>query len=146
MINKIKSYGYLFIIFLVIIFVVYFFINRSFYISITDFCTIRIVDDSIRGNKETLFQAIKLLKQKDNESYILLCKYIDSIEESYCPISIENSDTFTYSKESGCYIKGSKTINITPEKEFSEQLVQQRADTLRKYAKFSQIFWDNINK
>lgn len=146
MVNKMKSYGYIFIIFLVIISSVFLFINRSSYVSITDFCSIKIIDNPTRGNRETLFQAIELLKQKDKESYTLLCKYVNNIKETYCPISIEDNETITYSNEPGCYIKGSKTINITPEKDSSKQVIQQRANTLIKYAKLSQNFWTSLNK
>lgn len=144
--DNLKYYGYLFILFFIVIFCIYFLINRSSYVNIPDFCKIQIKDDIVRGNKQTILQAIDLLKQEDRESYVTLCKYTNTIRESYCFTSINDDNTIPYSAELGCFIKGSKIINIIPEKQSSENIIKQRAESLKKYAKFSKDFWDNLKQ
>lgn len=142
--TKIKSYGYLAGLIAIILFVIYFLTSLSSYLNIIDLCKINIQNDMVRGNKETIFKAITLLSQEDQVSYKNLCKYVSTIKEGYCPIPTGDNSNITFLENSGCFIKGSKIIYIIPNQDRSNQIIIQRAESLRKSALFSKLYWDSI--
>ena len=95
-----------------------------------------------RGNRNTIRKAIKLLKQSDQETYQVLCKYVDTIQEGGCSKPDENGQ-FDREPAPACYLRGSKTIFIWPDNSEYNSIVSKRAEMIKKYAYFSKNFWEN---
>src|SRR5258708_9176928 len=66
----------------------YFFISTLIYLDPINFCKISIDEDILRGNKQTIYSAMQLLKNQDFPSYQTMCKYVDNLIENPCPISL----------------------------------------------------------
>lgn len=127
--------------------VIYFFISLITYIDPVNMCQISIENDIIRGNKKTIFEAIKLLKREDIVSYKILCGNIDTISENRCMASEPRVDSTRKGwEEDACYIRGSKVIYLKPEEGDGEAIIRKRKEMLKKYSLDSKIFWDSVDR
>ena len=138
----------LFLVLFTIIFGIWYLINaNSNYVDAMSFCRIRINGDILRGNKDTIKQALKRIKATDIESYETICNYVNNITESYCVDSDHNLDISAAQagfEWPGCFIKGSKTIYLKPESINSQEIVLRRTAVIKKYASYSKKYWDNL--
>lgn len=121
--------------------IIYFTLNILDYFDPLSLCYVSIERDLLRGNRDTIKAAIKLLKIKDKEGYKIFCKYTDRVREGLCADSTQPSQYYD-----ACYIKGSKTIYLKPEKDNTEFIVASRAAALKKYSAYSREFWENFKK
>lgn len=141
-----SKYIQLTIYFLILLFCVNYLINTVDYLDITSLCYIRIDDDMLRGNFSTIAKAIKYLKKSDKASYTTLCRNVDKISENYCYGSdwhLDN-DWQANAQNKNCFIRGSHTIYLWPEQSDSENIVLSRAEAIKKYAQYSQDFWNHL--
>ena len=116
--------------------------TRFHYVDILSLCNIAIDKDFLKGNRETIVQAITQIKTEDKSAYKTVCKYVDLISENFCPVDHAYGGPFTYNNQSGCYIKGSKVIFINPDKSNYPTVINQRAESIKKYADLSKNYWD----
>lgn len=121
----------------------YYFIASFFsYIDIVSGCKIGIYHDIIRGNRNTIIEAIKQVKSRNKDAYHILCNSVDQISENYCVGSDWNIDSSRRGENAdGCFIKGSKVIYLRPSLVESSAMVDRRADALEKYSLMSQNYW-----
>ncbi len=117
------------------------------YVDFLGWCRIAVEGDMISGNKGAVISAIKKLKKEKRESYNTMCEYVDRIIENDC-LAVEPRINSSWSGlyADGCYIRGSKTIYIKPEKNGGEESVARRESALLRYAEFSKKFWDEQKK
>jgi hypothetical protein len=143
-VKKIKDNPVFYSLILVLILLFYYIINLFAYFDLPNLCYIGLDKDILSGNKETMRQAISLLKRKNREDYKNLCRYVDTISEKYCfafDPRVENEGQDPW--RPGCYVKGSKTIYLKPEKEKSDTIIKQRAEDIKKFMLMSKAYWEN---
>jgi len=125
-----------------------FIINRISYFDPLNLCYIKIEGDIVRGEETTIHKAISLIKKEDKKAYKDICKYVDTISESYCIIAdwqISGPEFAEGLNLPGCYARGSKTIYIYPNKVVSEFVIRARKNDILKYTEFSKNFWQKNN-
>jgi len=137
--DKVIFYGFP----VLVIFSVYFFINTFSYLSIYPFCSLKIQGNILLKNEDSIREAIYIIKKDYPKSYSDLCEFVDAIKEQKCTIRDYHlfPKTKDYLSEDGCYVKGSKTIYISPEKSASKEIIQKRAKQIMKLTAFSKNFW-----
>jgi hypothetical protein len=122
-------------------------VNVFAYLDPPDLCYIGITGDILGGNEETIRSALRLLKSGDPEAYHTTCRYVDRIIEMRCqgadPRGGESEENEVGWDNPGCYVRGSKTIQLKPESGASGAIIEFRAATIKKYAEYSQNFWEN---
>lgn len=130
---------------IITLFVIFSFSANIFsYFDPVNLCYIGIDNDILRGNQKTIKKAISYIKNNDNDSYKILCKYVDTIFEDYCLNGdIRGGVQDTGYSSPGCYIRGSKIIYLIPSQNESETLVNFRVSTIVKYARASKNYWEN---
>lgn len=104
-------------------------------------CYIRINRELVGGRRDTIKQAIRLLKKTDKPSYHTLCAHVSRIRERMCIGSdwhLENPPRGFNAH--GCYIRGTKTIYLKPRLDEGNAVVTQRMQTIRTYAQLSAEF------
>lgn len=109
--------------------------NLNSYIDVEKFCLIKIESSEARGNRQSIIDAIGEIKKSNKSLYKELCQYIDTIAESNCQNAephINLEEAGLAEKKGGCFVKGSKTIYLTPVKTYSSELVKNRVETLEK--------------
>jgi len=122
--------------------------NLSSYIDVSPFCHVKVESNDLKGNRSTIFEAIKYLKKQDLSSYKILCQNVSKISEEICLVysgSLESAAPgipLSVTPD-GCYVKGTKNIYLTPSRESSSDVIAARAQAIKKYAVFSQAFWQN---
>lgn len=122
------------------------FVNIFSYFDPLRMCHIGIKGDILHGNEKTIGKALRLLKREDKASYMTVCKYVDDIGEKYCYGADKRVDGAAYGKNSvnsGCYIKGTRMIYLTPDKEEGEGIIRSRMEEIIKLANYSKKFWEN---
>ena len=142
--QKLKIY-FTFLVAIVIFFAIFSIgANLFSYFDPLTFCYIGIENDFLKGNQKTVKEAIGLLKKEDIQSYKTLCKNVDTIVEEYCRAAdprVRGQEVGI--DELGCYIRGSKVIYLIPTKTDNQFVINQRSETIKKYAYFSKNFWDD---
>jgi len=141
--KKIKDNLAFYVLVLILFFVFYYFVNIFAYFDLPNLCYISLEKDALNGNKITLHQAIGLLKKNDRADYKNLCRFVKTVSEKYCfafDPRVENNSQNPY--QPGCFVKGSKTIYLKPEKEQSAFVIQKRAEELKKFMLMSKSFWE----
>jgi hypothetical protein len=124
-------------------------INTYYYIDPIHLSFIKLDKDTLRGNRDTIKKAIKQIKKEDRESYKILTRYINRISEKYCIIADHKTNRGEYLAGldlPGCYVRGAKTIYLRPDKNDSNQVIDTRAETIKKFSIASKEFWDNYQK
>lgn len=148
MAKKYSSIGFYLILIIILLIPIYSWLNFSAHFDPVNLCRIKIESTSIKHNKKTIEQAVKLLKKQDLDAYTILCKNINTIGEKTCVIADPHVEEKTYlqgTQEPGCYVKGSKTIYLNPRQLKTDDL-KKIAGHITKYSKFSKIFWQNKNR
>jgi len=142
--KKIKENLIFYIFILLIIFLAYFIINRFNYFDAPHLCYISLTPDILSGNKTTMHRAIDRIKKSDPEDYKDLCRYVEAISEKYCVAFDARVESRSENvQQPGCFVKGSKTIYLKPEKEASDSIIEQRAAAIKKFMLMSKSFWKN---
>jgi len=125
-------------------FLFYYFINLFVYFDLPNLCYISLQKDVLAGNKETLHRAISLIKKKSPADYKNLCRFVKTVSEKYCfafDPRVENTGEDPWLP--GCFVRGSKTIYLKPEKEESDLIIGQRAEAIKGFMLMSKNFWEN---
>lgn len=122
--------------------------NLNSYVNVYPFCRISVEQDVLRGNGQTINAALDQIRDQDPKSYQTVCKYVSTITEDTClifdnAIGQANSQTQLATVNQGCYVKGTKNIYLTPTHDTNDQTISARADAIKKYASFSQAFWQS---
>ncbi len=113
-----------------------------YYVDIPNLCFIKTSYSVHNKEKSYLHEAIKTLKIKDIDSYSDLCNYVAVISETNCIIAYETGPIIEYSKNIGCYIKGTKTVFIQPLNTNTKTPTNEEiAESLKRYAGLSKTFW-----
>ena len=118
-------------------------LNTFDYFDPMTLCYVRINKELVGGRRDTIKQAIRLLKKTDKPSYRTLCAYVSRIRERICIGSdwhIENPPRGI--NANGCYIRGTKTIYLKPRPDEGDAVVAQRMQTIRIYSQLSAEFED----
>jgi len=119
-------------------------INVFTYLDLPYLCHISLKQDVVSGNKVTMHKAINLLKKNDKASYKKLCRYVKTVSEKNCWAYDSRVEKLDYGEwQPGCYVKGSKTIYIKPEKADTDFVVKQRSEDIKKFMQMSMNFWKN---
>lgn len=146
--TNLKSYlQYLYPIFIVFLLssAISFFYGYYNYFDPINFCAINIDGDFLNGNKKTIQDALVSIKNTDKLSYKNICQYVSLISENFCPINHSYGGSLEYNNQPGCYIKGSKIIYLNPTKETSQNIIDQRAQAIKKYTELSKSYWSKPN-
>jgi len=98
------------------------------------------IDKHSEGNRKTIQEAIKIIKNNEPNLYDDLCKYIDTISEEWCYTS---TYTATVEGRAGCYLKGSRIIYLHPHKIPDKYYAVERVETIIKYLGYSKNFWNS---
>jgi len=121
-------------------------VNIFSYLDPPRLCHIGITGDIVSGNEDTIRSALRLLRRDDPDAYRLTCRYVNRINEMRCqgadPRGGESEDSEVGWEKPGCYVRGSKEIQLKPEKGDSEDIIKKRAATIKKYAEYSRNFWE----
>ncbi len=129
-----------FIEFLILMFllgVAYFFFSGINYVDIRDQCFIRVKYDVLQGDRDSIFEALKQIKQEDYVFYKSLCQHVDRIYEKRCVLGEKNSSKLKYLTTKGCYIKGSRAILLTPLNQNEYDKVHKRIDAIKLYGQMA---------
>ena len=70
-----------------------------------------------------------------------MCKNINHIRESFCIEASDNNPNLKNIDTTGCYIKGTKTMYVTPVFT-NKEIIEDRLNALKTYPKYSRDFWD----
>lgn len=138
---------YLLVVLLLLIIVVggsaYIFYTYSHYIDFSNNCTIEVQKDIVSGNRQTIFDALKLIKEDHPEDYENICTQVDTIVETECILGDKKTPKIHYLDTDGCYLKGTKTIFIRPVSGTSDTIVENRAELILKYGTLSGEYWQS---
>ncbi|MEA2007046.1 MAG: hypothetical protein U9O20_02710 [Patescibacteria group bacterium] len=120
-------------------------INGFNYLDPINLCYVDIDEDVLRGNKRTIVEAIRKLKRDSKDEYRTMCRNTHKISENFCLASDWHLNPTWREDYRGksCFIRGSKTIYLYPRKEYSQEIVEERAEAIKKYSNFSKEFWRN---
>lgn len=142
--SKLTKFTLWFGVLLILIGVFCLFAYTTSYFDPLNLCYINI-DKGLTGNRSTIKKAIVKIKKEDKVAYKTLCRYVSTINEDYCIAShpqIEKENNY----QPNCYIRGSKIIHLFPYKENNESIVSLRSQMIKKYANYSNNFWESLNK
>jgi len=103
-----------------------------------DKCFVNVNDDYLNGNKKTILKAVRELRQNDPVAYWNVCDYVDTIVEDQCP-KLEGNNIVD--NAANCYVSGSKTIFIKPEKTDNAAVSDARKKEIKRLAQLSRDFW-----
>jgi len=124
-------------------------------------CRIHIDVELLEGDRGPTRAAIALVRREDPVAYHALCRWVDRIqEERQCDAGDPQADprlrgvsviapaamepTLRRAREApGCYVRGSRIIVLRrpPEGGSSPALVRERAEALKRLARYSRAFW-----
>jgi hypothetical protein len=121
-------------------------------------CRIHIDVELLEGDRGPIRQAIDLVRREDRPAYRALCRWVERIqEERQCDAGDPQADprlrglapgeidaALARARAApGCYVRGSRTIVLrrAPEGGGGPALVRQRAEALKRLARYSQSFW-----
>lgn len=120
---------------------IYFCLNLFSYFDPLKFCYISIKGD-FRGNKKTIKEALSYLKKNNRQAYQTTCRYVNYIGENFCHAADSRVTPEADRYLSGCYVRGSKSIYLRPEKDETEEIIKKRVENIAKFAAYSQEFWN----
>lgn len=107
------------------------------------YCNIKIKKHLLRGDKQSIKEAMKMLRRNDVESYKTVCRFVDVIEEKRCYNADVHIDKAAFNKiHEGCFIHGTHIIYLEPNN-YSEQSVLLRTEVIKALAEKSRDFWMN---
>ncbi len=106
------------------------------------YCNIDVKRDILRGDAQSIEEALATLRRNDAGAFKTACKYVDVIEEKRCFNAEGRVDRGAFKKtHEGCFIKGTHTIYLLPRK-YDEETVRVRADAIRALSEKSRRFWE----
>ena len=146
-INNIKNFLIIPVIILILLLPLFWIANTYYYIDPLRLAIIKLDKDTLRGNRDTIKKAIRQIKGEDKDSYRILTKYVNRISEKYCVIADHEINLNEYLAGldlPGCYVRGAKTIYLRPDKSDSNQIIDTRVETIKKFSIASKDFWDNF--
>lgn len=120
---------------------IYIFVGYNNHMDNPNKCFIRINKDIIRGNRDTVFTALLSLRETNYVDYVEICKYVDTISESYCLMGDSKTPKLHQLDTKGCYLKGTKTIFIEPVADDTPETIENRKEQLLKYGRLSRDYW-----
>jgi hypothetical protein len=124
-------------------------------------CRIHVDVDLLDGDRAAVEAAIDVVRREDAPAYRALCAWVDRIqEERECAAGDPQADprwrgasaipseaidpTLRRAREApGCYVRGSRIVVLRRPRdgEDAATLLRQRADALKRLARYSQAFW-----
>lgn len=110
------------------------------YVDYPNGCNIRINGDILNGNANTIYRAIKQIRDKDPDTYKILCSNIKYINESNCVYAEKDDSRLAVKQTDGCYIKGTGIIYLTPDGNGEDSATLGRIKAITKYAKKSTLY------
>ncbi len=128
---------------LIVVYIAVLFFRHDLYLDSLYNCSIRINDDVLRGNPETIIGALRKIKTEKPQSYRSLCQYVSKIDETPCLFGTKDSKRLEEADTKGCFLKGTKTIFIKPERDETQTIIDDRAEILVKMAELSKKYWEN---
>lgn len=136
-----RSFVRYFFLLLVIVFV-YVILKGFYYIDLSNHCFVKVKYDVLKGDRESIKEALAEIKNSDYVFYRNFCAYIDTVYEKRCVIPVENNPRkLKFTGTEGCYIKGSKAIIINPISKNNYQKVDLRKTALKKYGQIAIDYW-----
>ena len=119
------------------------FMSSTGYLHVIPWCRIKIQHDVLRGGQTFIKASIKQLKSRDRDAYQALCGYVDVIYERACV----GADWHIYDPKilydkPGCYVRGTRTIYLSPKQNFLKDEMAERAKELKRLAEHSKAFWE----
>ncbi|MFC1756258.1 hypothetical protein ACFLZK_02595 [Patescibacteria group bacterium] len=125
-----------------IVFVIYFLLSGFSYMDPSDQCFLKIKYDVLRGDRETIVEALKRLKAEDYVFYRKFCANVNIIYERRCTSAKDATPDIEFIQTDGCYIQGSHAIIIEPIGEGHHGSVDRRIETIKKYGGMAIKYWD----
>jgi hypothetical protein len=122
----------------------YLYSRRDLYLDSVHGCAIKINEDILRGNPETIIDALNLIKKHNPEQFNTVCRFVSKIEEAPCYYGPYDDKRLEVAKTGGCYLKGTKIIFIAPEKDNTPDIITKRAENITKMAEFSKNYWNQL--
>ena len=144
----IKTLFTLFFLFLIFMAGIYMTINIVNYFDPFGGGYLNIDGDIVSGNKETIKAAIRYLGKTDRTAYRNLCTVVDRVSEKNCIIADQRIDSKGFIEGlnlDGCYVKGTRTIYLRPDKSDSPDVIEGRARTIKHYTEAVARFWEEYN-
>lgn len=134
-----------FIEFLLLLFlggIAYFLFSGFSYVDVRDQCFIKVKYDVLKGDRESIIEALEILKAKDYVFYRKFCSNVSEIYERRCTMAEKSSSKVEFIKTDGCYIKGSHAIIIEPIDGAVYDIVDRRVKTIKKHGEFAINYWE----
>lgn len=116
----------------------YFTVNFFSYWQPLDKCYVGVQGNYLKGNKETIFDALKNMRKSNIDDYFTVCRNVNMIVEGQCPRF--QGDVLRDSADN-CFVSGSKTIFIAPDQGSSEESMKKREAEIVRLSKLSKSFW-----
>ncbi len=107
------------------------------YVDVPNQCFIKIKYDVIKGDKGSIVEGLKVIKEEDFVLYKNICRHIDTIYEKRCIRGEDDKPDVRFLSSGGCYIKGSGAILINPVKGGTRGAVDIRVEAISKYAQMA---------
>lgn len=127
---------YFFLVLLVIF--IYIVMQGFYYVDLSNHCLIKIKYDVLKGDRESIKEALSQIKSTDYVFYTNFCNSINTIYEKRCVIPQENNPRkLKFTGSEGCYIKGSKAIMINPVSKNNLQKVDLRKTAIKEYGQIA---------
>jgi len=111
------------------------------YVDIRDQCFIKVRYDVLRGDRDSIIEALKVIKEEDYIFYRKFCANVNYIYEKRCTLGDDNSSKVEFIKTDGCYIKGSHAILIEPLDDRYYNKVDLRVEVIKKYGDLAIDYW-----
>ena len=141
--KKTKKYLGIFIFLAIFAIFIFFILNAFSYFDPMNFCYVNISEKYLNNDKDTIIKAIKKIKEEDKKSYKDFCHYVNEIIEDRCFAGDPNFSQSLLNREiAGCYIKGSRTIYLNPDKTG----VEEKSHLIKRYSQKSKEFWQSFLK
>ncbi len=130
-------------VFLIFLLVVAIFVFSGFsYVDLRELCFVKIKYDVLQGDRQSIIDAIKEIKKTDYILYKGLCKNVNTIYEKRCVLGKEDRPDIIFIDSDGCYIRGSKAILINPVGKNTYDIVEMRAEQIKKYSQMAIDYWN----
>ena len=123
-------------------------------------CRVHIDVDLLDGDRGAIETAIRIVRREDPAAYRALCAWVDRIqEERECAAGDPRADrrlrgvavppealeaALRRARDAaGCYVRGSRIVVLRRAREGDDAatLLRQRADALKRLARYSEAFW-----
>ena len=134
-----------FIEFIILLFfggVAYFLFSGFSYVDFRDQCFIKVKYDVLQGDRESIIEALEIIKAEDYVFYRRFCGNVSEIYERKCTMAEKSSSKVEFLTTDGCYIKGSHAIIIEPIDAAVYDIVDRRIVSIKKHGLFAINYWE----